>query len=128
MTSMQIAINPELKRKIMRRVYALWFWRSVAPLLGVELVLVVGVAAGVLAHISLRHILLNAISASDGLRAFIQFFVDNFFVKSIQSRLLFGVWLAVMAFFLRDLLSTLGRLRAARPGKGLAAAVWNTPR
>jgi len=112
----------DLKKRIMRRVYAVWFLRSVAPLLGAEIVLLVGVAAGVLTHISVRHILLNALAASEGGRSFVQFFIDNFLVKSIQSRLLLALYLVLAAFFIRDLSSVLGRLRQAGRG-GLAATL-----
>ncbi len=106
--------NAHLKSRIMRRVYAVWFWRSVAPLLAVEFVLLAGVSAGVLAHISVRHILLNALNASSGAQSFVQFFIDNFFVKSIQSRLLFLAYLVIVAFFIRDIRSALRRLGRPR--------------
>ena len=100
-----------LKKRIMRRVYAVWFLRSVAPLLAVEFVLLSGVAVGVLAHISIRHIALNALAASSGLQSFLQFFIDNFFVKSIQSRLLAAVYVAMLAFFGRDIASAIKRMK-----------------
>lgn len=108
-----------LKRNVMRRVYAVWFLRRVAPMLALELALVVGVAVGVLTHISPRAILLNALAASSGLFDFVQFFIDNFFVKSIQSRLLAAAYAVILAFFIRDFQSS---LRAFRPsGHGLLA-------
>ncbi|OHA09804.1 MAG: hypothetical protein A3A44_03275 [Candidatus Sungbacteria bacterium RIFCSPLOWO2_01_FULL_60_25] len=106
------ALHLDLKRRIMRRVYGVWFWKSVAPLLAVEAVLVVGVAAGVFTHISVRQILLNALQASDGATAFVQFFIDNFFVKSIQSQLLVAVWAVLLAFFVRDARHALRRRSA----------------
>jgi len=117
-----IGANPSLSARVMRRVYAVWFWRNVAPLLAVEVILLAGVAVGVLTHISLRHIFLNALSASGDARSFFQFFVDNFFVKSIQTRLLVAVYLVLAAFFVRDLRAALHRLEAIGGGKiGLAA-------
>lgn len=95
----------------MRRVYRTWFLKYVAPLLVLELALVVGVAAGVLTHISLRHILVNALGSSAGAWAFVKFFISNFFVKSIQSRLLVAVYLILAAFFIRDVGNALRRLR-----------------
>lgn len=92
-----------LKRRVMRRVYAVWFWKSAAPLLAVELVMLAGVAVGVLTHISVRHIMQNALAASADARAFIQFFINNFFVKSVQSQLLAGVYAVVTFFFVRDI-------------------------
>lgn len=99
-----------LKSRIMRRVYAAWFWKRVAPVLAVEFVLLAGVAAGVLTHVSLRHIFLNALQASAGARAFIVFFIGNFFVKSIQSQLLVLAYGAILGFFVRDLRQALRRL------------------
>jgi hypothetical protein len=100
-----------LKTKIMRQVYLTWFWRQVAPLLAVEAILVVGVLVGVLANISLRSILMNALAASDSIKAFLQFFVDNFLLKSIQSKLLLASFAALAFFFVRDLRNTLRKLK-----------------
>lgn len=111
-----IGADPSLKARIMRRVYVVWFWRNVAPLLAVEAILLVGVALGVLTHISLRHIFLNAFSASADTRSFVQFFVDNFFVKSIQTQLLVAVYAALIAFFIRDLRSARRRLQTFGTG------------
>ncbi len=105
--------SPELKKRIMRRVYATWFWRSIAPLLAVELILLGGVAVGVLTHISLKSILMNALAASGNIQAFFMFFVNNFFVKSIQSRLLVVAYLAVVFFFGRDLRNAFRRFKGA---------------
>ena len=103
--------NLELKTRIMRRVYGIWFWKGVAPLLAVEAILLVGVAVGVLTHVSLRAVLLNALSASADAWAFVKFFVSNFFVKSVQSQLLVAVYLAFLAFFARDIRNAVRRLK-----------------
>ena len=100
----------DFKKRVMRRVYLTWFWRSVAPLLVVELVLLAGVGIGVITHISVKSILMNALNASADARAFVLFFVNNFFVKSIQSRLLVVAFAAVLFFFARDLRNALKRL------------------
>lgn len=110
----------DLKRRIMRRIYAIWFWKSVLPMLAVELVLLVGVAVGVLTHISLRHIFLNALQSSANAAAFFQFFIDNFFVKSIQSQLLVATYAVLAAFFVRDLRHTMRRLSAGGKSDVLA--------
>lgn len=109
--NMQLDPAINLKKRIMQRVYAVWFWRSVAPLLAVEFILLIGVAVGVLTHISIRHIMLNALQASANVQAFIMFFVNNFFVKSIQSRLLVAVYLVLVVFFARDIRNALRRLK-----------------
>lgn len=93
----------EMKKRIMRRVYGVWFWKHVAPVLAVEFILLAGVAVGVFTHISVRNILVNALEASADARAFIQFFINNFFVKSIQSQLLVFAYAAIAVFFARDL-------------------------
>lgn len=103
MQDMRYEPNPQLTQRIMRRVYAVWFWRSVAPLLAVEAVLLLGVAFGVLTQISLRQIILNAMSASADVIAFTRFFTGNFFVKSVQSQFLAVAYVALAAFFIRDL-------------------------
>ncbi len=98
----------------MRQVHRVWFFRRVAPLLAVELLLLLGVAGGVLTQISVRNILLNALGSSADAGAFAKFFISNFFVKSIQSQLLVAVYAVLMAFFVRDLRSSLRRFGAGR--------------
>ena len=116
------SLHADLKKRIMRKVYFMWLWKSVAPLLAVEVILLLGVGLGVLTHISLKNILLNAISSSADFRAFIVFFVNNFFVKSIQSRLLVVAYLAVAFFFGRDLRNALRRLGRAGTEELLSGA------
>ncbi len=106
----ETTIFPELRKRILRRVYWLWFWRRVAPIVAIEFVLIAGALAGVLTHISPRHILLNALEASSGFGSFIQFFIDNFFVKSIQSRLLALLWVGFLIYLVRDIRTTLRHL------------------
>lgn len=119
----QITHENRLKRRIMRRVYAAWFWKQVAPVLVVEFILLAGVAAGVLTHISLRHIFLNALQASAGARAFVIFFIGNLFVKSIQSQLLVLAYGAILGFFVRDLRQALRRLGALGNKEVFAPAI-----
>lgn len=111
MEAITSAINRNLKQRIMRRVYMIWFWKSVAPMLAVEALLLVGVAAGVLTQISVKAILVNALAASSDVWAFVKFFISNFLVKSMQSRLLVAVYLVLAGFFLRDVASALRRLK-----------------
>ena len=108
-----ITAESELKRRIMRRVYGIWFWKSVAPMLAVEAVLLVGVAIGVLTQISVRHILMNALAASSDVIAFIKFFASNFLAKSLQSRLLVAVYFAFAGFFARDIWNAARRFKGA---------------
>lgn len=108
------AINEmELKKRVMRRVHGVWFWKSMAPMLGVEAVLLLGVAVGVLTQISLRHIMLNALAASSDAVSLVKFFVSNFLVKSLQSRLLLAVYCVFAGFFARDLWQAVKGLRRA---------------
>ncbi|MEK9147962.1 MAG: hypothetical protein AAB650_00835, partial [Patescibacteria group bacterium] len=100
---MEIDATVNLKNRIMRRVYAAWFLKSVAPLLAVELILLIGVMIGVLTHISVKNILINALNSSSGIRAFIQFFISNFLVKSVQSQMLAAIYVVLITFFIRDL-------------------------
>ena len=111
MHSLSFAGSAELKKRIMRRVHLVWFWKHIAPVVGVELILLLGVAAGVLTHIAPRQILMNALHASASAQAFVLFFVRNFFVKSIQSQLLVLAYGAILGFFVRDIRSALKRLR-----------------
>ena len=90
-------------------------------MLAVEFILLVGVAVGVLTHISLRHIFLNALEASANIQAFVMFFINNFLVKSIQSRMLVAAYLLVAVFFARDIRNTIHRLKGWRKDDWLLA-------
>ena len=114
-----MSTDQQLKARIMRRIYAIWFWRRAAPMLGVEAVLVVGVLVGVLSHISIPNILANAFHASADIGAFIKFFISNFFVKSAQSQLLVAAWGALIGFFIRDFVAAFRKIRGS--GVGIAA-------
>ena len=102
----------QFKARIMRRVYAVWFCKQVLPLLLTEFILIAGVGIGVITQISIRQILLNALQASSNAWAFVMFFVSNFFVKSVQSRLLLVAYGVIVGFFVRDLRSAFRRLRS----------------
>ena len=123
MQNVTTELNRDLTKRIMKRVYWTWFTRSVAPLLGVEAILLTGVLVGVLTHISIKHILMNSLAASADLRAFVDFYVRNFFVKSIQSRLLVVAFAAIVAFFVRDLRNAIRKLRNAGSVDTLAMSV-----
>lgn len=112
-TTPEISSLTAFKKRVMKRIYAIWFLKNFGPLLAVELILLFGVAVGVLTHISVRNIMVNAFSSSSGIGAFIQFFIDNFFVKSIQSRLLVAVYGVLIGFFVRDIVGALRRLKHA---------------
>lgn len=101
----------ELKKRILTRVYWVWFARRVLPVLAVEFGLLGVVLVEVFTHISARAILENALRASANLRAFVMFFVNNFFVKSVQSRLLLILWLGFLGYAFRDLRVLIQRLR-----------------
>ena len=111
MEAITTTLDRELKQRIMRRVYGIWFWKSVAPMLAVEALLLVGVAIGVLTQISIKAILVNALAASSDVWAFVKFFTSNFLVKSMQSRLLAAVYLVMAGFLLRDALGAVRRLQ-----------------
>jgi hypothetical protein len=108
--------NTQLKAAIMRRIYTVWFWRHVAPMLAVEAVLIGAVLIGVLTQISLANIFANAFAASSDAISFVRFFIDNFFVKSTQSQLLVAAWGALIGFFIRDAVSALRKFRDAHAG------------
>ena len=96
--ALPLAGGAELKKRIMRRVHLVWFWKHVAPVVGVELILLLGVAVGVLTHISPRQILINALQASASVQAFVLFFVRNF-VLVLNYFTLFLYFVSLPCFF-----------------------------
>lgn len=103
----------ELKTRIMRRVYAIWFLRRVARLAGKMAGLIVLAIWG-LKYVSPTSILTNAFAAADGTYAFLVFFIRAFENLSPASQFAFAASLALAAIIGRDLWLQGGRLFSFR--------------
>lgn len=102
-----------LKKRVMRRVYAVWLVRKTGPLVaetaGISLAGFWGMQ-----YISPVHVVVNAIAAADGFRAFFIFFVRSFQHLSVPSQFAMVVSAMLAAVILRNMwfhAVQLGRLR-----------------
>jgi len=97
-------MDNELKKRIMRRVYAIWFVRKAAPL-AAEVVGIFVLFAWALRYNSPASIMANAISASDGLFAFFMFFARTFSILTPATQFAFVVTSILAAIIARDMWS-----------------------
>lgn len=102
-----------LKKRIMRRVYTIWFIRKAVPL-GAELaVLGIAVVWG-LQHTSPANILTNSISASNNMYAFMMFFIRSFSILTPPAQFALVITGLLGAFIARDIWTQAGHLSDAR--------------
>lgn len=103
----------DLKKRIMRRVYAVWFVRKAAPLAAEGAGLLVLFVWG-LRYVSPANIMVNAISAADGLYAFFMFFVRNFQNLPAASQFALAASVILAIVIARDMWIQGGRLFSVR--------------
>lgn len=106
-------LNQELKKRIMRRVYTIWFIRKAAPLAG-EIALLGVLAIWGLQYISPANILVNAVSAASGLSSLAIFFVNAFSHLSAPSQMAVMASAVVSLLTVRDIWTNVERLAALR--------------
>lgn len=102
-----------LKKRIMRRVYTIWFIRKATPIAGELTVLGVAIFWG-LKYTSPANIVANSISASDSMYAFMMFFVRSFSILTPPAQFALVVTGLLGAFIARDIWTQAGRLSELR--------------
>lgn len=105
--------DKELKKRIMRRVYTIWFVRKAAPL-ATETAGLLTLLIWALQYISPASIMANALSASDGFYAFFLFFGRNFTILTPALQFSFVVTTVLAAIIVRDIWSHGQELASAR--------------
>ncbi|MBI2639736.1 MAG: hypothetical protein HYW90_02475 [Candidatus Sungbacteria bacterium] len=109
----KIMMEKELKKRIMRRVYTIWFVRKAAPL-ATETAGLVALFTWALQYISPANIVANAISASDGFYAFFLFFGRSFTILTPALQFSFVATTVLVAIIARDIWSHGQELAAMR--------------
>lgn len=101
--------NPNLKKKIMRRIYALWFYKKITSPFAAELFFLVAIFFGLTAYVSLKNIFNNTPSVfSPG--AVAGFFASAFYQTEMIVQVLFVGMLASLIFLLKDIKNLIWRL------------------
>ena len=88
-----------LKKRIMRRVYLVWFARSVYAKLAVFGVILVAASL----HISFVHVFSNTVNASSGFLLSAKYLTSSFLAADIVSKFLFAGMLAAVFMMGKDL-------------------------
>jgi len=91
--------NNLLKKRIMRRVYAIWFVRSVYA----KLVFLGAVLIAAYFHISFAHVFSNTINASSGFLLSAQYLTSSFAAADIVSKFLLAGMIMAVFMMGRDL-------------------------
>ena len=88
-----------LKKRIMRRVYLVWFARSVYAKLAVFGAILVAASL----HISFVHVFSNTVNASSGFLLSAKYLTSSFLAADIVSKFLFAGMLAAVFMMGKDL-------------------------
>ena len=102
MTTQTISISHDVKKRVMRRIQGIWLFRLLAPVLCIELPLLLLFAKLAADYIFVQKVLQNFATAFSGVGSGVEFF-SRAFINSgaaTQAILLFGTIAAV--WFLRD--------------------------
>ena len=76
-----------LNKKIMRRVYTIWFFRKATSALAVEIYVFVGVLSAAFYRISFFDVMRNAFNSSS-FSSLSRFFLNNFLLADLLSQIL----------------------------------------
>ena len=88
-----------MKKRIMRRVYLVWFARSVYAKLAVFGAILVAASL----HISFVHVFSNTVNASSGFLLSAKYLTSSFLAADIVSKFLFAGMLAAVFMMGKDL-------------------------
>ena len=88
-----------MKKRIMRRVYLVWFARSVYAKLAVFGVILVAASL----HISFVHVFSNTVNASSGFLLSAKYLTSSFLAADIVSKFLFAGMLMAVFMMVKDL-------------------------
>ena len=88
-----------MKKRIMRRVYLVWFARSVYAKLAVFGVILVAASL----HISFVHVFSNTVNASSGFLLSAKYLTSSFVAADIVSKFLFAGMLMAVFMMVKDL-------------------------
>lgn len=103
------SINQNIKNKIMRRIYAVWFYKKLTSSFAVELFFLAAIFFGLTAYVSLKNIFNNTPSVFSPV-AVAGFFASAFYQAEMIVQILFVGMLASLIFLLKDVKNLISRL------------------
>lgn len=104
------ASNLQLKKRIMRRVYAVWFMREVAPPLALQLLVLGALLVGIHEFVSVKFVLRNALHSVSGIPSLIDFAAAAIRNTGFIPQILLTSSFLLAALILRDLRKMLRRV------------------
>jgi len=105
-------ISNGIKKKIMRRVYAIWIFRKATSPLFIKNFISIALFAGAAYHVSFFHIFKNTFNSSESFLGIPQFVFNNFLLTDIIHQILIlGIIIMVSIFFLDMIRIGIRRIR-----------------
>jgi len=98
-----------LKKKIMRRVYAIWFFKKITSPFALELISFAALLLWMTVYVSLSNVLNNVPSISSPFPA-ANFFISAFYETEMIVKIILIGMLALLIFLMKDLRITILRL------------------
>jgi hypothetical protein len=102
----QINTQLNIKNRVMKNVYTIWFVRRIAPVLILEVILFGALALGIASAVSVGKIAANAMHGIGDTKSLIGFFVAMFANTTLMVQVLAFSILAASFLLLRDMIRT----------------------
>lgn len=97
-------LNINLKKKVMRQVYAIWLFRKISSPIFIEIVILSILVFLASKYIYVFRVMRNAFNATDSVYSLPGFFVRNFMIADAISKLITIGLIITILFFGKDLL------------------------
>ncbi len=102
-------ISNGVKKKIMRRVYAIWLFKGLTSPFAIKAISLVALSVWLTTYVSIGNVLENAVS-SISLDYILSFFASAFSKTELAAKVLLLVFLIPFSFLLKDAKSAIWRL------------------
>ncbi len=99
-----------LRKKIMRRVYAIWFFRKATSPFVLETLAFAGGILGLASYVSFRNVMMNVSPILDSPWSLAGFFSSAFSATELVSKILLVAMAVLIAFLMKDLLPIVPRV------------------
>lgn len=95
-----------IKNKVMKNIYMIWFVRRIAPVLILEVVLLGALALGIASAVSIGKIAANAAHGIGDMKSLVGFFSSAFANTTLMVQALAFSIIAISFLLLRDMIRT----------------------
>lgn len=104
MTTQNVQLN--IRNKVMKNVYTIWFVRRIAPVLILEVLLFGALALGIASAVSIGKIAANAMQGIGDMKSLVGFFSSAFANTTLMVQVLAFSIIAISFMLLRDMVRT----------------------